>query len=63
MTNTINILINKKDIEEVYKGLRKFSGTFYITRGAEGEDYAEVFFFATSSEELAKAKIFLTDFV
>lgn len=63
MTNTIDILINKEDIEEVYKGLRQFNGTFYIKRGAEGEDYAEIFFFATSLEELAKAEIFLADFV
>lgn len=63
LTNTIDILIDKEDIEEVYKGLRQFKGTFYIKRGAEGEDYGEVFFCAISLEELAKVENFLADFV
>ena len=61
--NSIDVLINKKDIEEVHKGLRQFIGTYYIKRVAEGEDYAEIFFCAISSEELAKVENFLADFV
>lgn len=61
--NSIDILINKEDIEEVDKGLRQFRGTYYITKGAEGEDYGEVFFCAISLEELAKVENFLADFV
>lgn len=61
--NSIDVLINKEDIEEVYKGLRQFKGHYYIKREAEGEDYAEVFFCAISLEELAKVENFLAKFV
>ena len=63
--NSIDVLINEEDIEEVYKGLRQFKGTYYINieRGAEGENYAEIFFCATSLEELAKVENFFADFV
>ena len=57
LTNTIDILINKENIEEVDKGLRQFKGAYYIK--IDGE----VFFCAISLEELAKVENFLADFV
>ena len=59
--NSIDVLINKEDIEEVDKGLRQFKGAYYIK--IVEEDYGEVFFCAISSEELAKVENFLADFV
>ena len=59
--NSIDVLINKEDIEEVDKGLRQFKGTYYIK--IVEEDYGEVFFCAISLEELAKVENFLADFV
>ena len=59
--NSIDILINKEDIEEVDKGLRQFKGAYYIK--IVGEDYGEVFFCAISLEEFAKVENFLADFV
>lgn len=59
--NSIDVLINKEDIEEVDKGLRQFKGTYYIK--IVEENYGEVFFCAISSEELAKVENFLADFV
>ena len=61
--NSIDVLINKEDIEEVDKGLRQFKGSYYIKIVGKGEDYGEVFFCAISSEELAKVENFLADFV
>ena len=61
--NSIDVFINKEDIEKVDKGLRQFKGIYYVERVAEGAHYAEVFFCATSLEELAKAENFLADFV
>ena len=61
--NSIDVLINKEDIEEVDKGLRQFKGAYYIKIVDKGEDYGEVFFCAISSEELAKVENFLADFV
>lgn len=63
MANSIDILINEEDIEEVRKGLKQFQGICFIKRGVEGEDYGEVFFCAISLEELAKVEKFLADFV
>lgn len=60
LTNTIDILIDKENIIEVEKGLQHFKGGYDIK---EKEAYYEVSFCATSLEELAKAKIFLADFV
>ena len=59
--NSIDVLINKEDIEKVDKGLRQFKGTYYIK--IVEENYGEVFFCAISSEELAKVENFLADFV
>ena len=60
LTNTIDILIDKENIVEVEKGLQYFKGVYDIK---EKEKYYEGSFFATSLEELAKAEIFLADFV
>ena len=60
LTNTIDILIDNENIIEVEKGLQHFKGGYDIK---EKEAYYEVSFCATSLEELAKAKIFLADFV
>ena len=60
LTNTIDILIDKENIIEVEKGLQHFKGVYDIK---EKEEYYEVSFCATSLEELAKAEIFLADFV
>lgn len=59
LTDSIHVLINKEDIEKVHKGLRQFKGTYYIKRK---ENCGEVFFYANSLEEIAKAAKFLANF-